>query len=171
MAAKKKSKKAAEKKDALKDKLVAVHTSVATHRERPEEENSDTSYMKGPILLRGKMVPAHTTSGNLLAPEHDTNWLHEDPWRVLRIQAEFVEGFGALAELGPAISIFGSARLGEGHPDGIDYWTRFVAALANAGYDGVLSIEHEDEARPRLDGVIDSIRILQAAIAAQTTPA
>lgn len=61
--------------------------------------------------------------------------------------------------------------LGEGHPDGIDYWTRFVAALANAGYDGVLSIEHEDEARPRLDGVIDSIRILQAAIAAQTTPA
>ena len=110
MAARKKSKKAAEKKDALKDKLVAVHTSVATHRERPEEENPDTSYMKGPILLRGKMVPAHTTSGNLLAPEHDTNWLHEDPWRVLRIQAEFVDGFGALAELGPAIAVFGSAR-------------------------------------------------------------
>jgi uncharacterized protein (TIGR00730 family) len=29
---------------------------------------------------------------------------------VLRIQSEFVEGFGALAELGPAISVFGSAR-------------------------------------------------------------
>jgi uncharacterized protein (TIGR00730 family) len=29
---------------------------------------------------------------------------------VLRIQAEFVEGFGSLAELGPAISVFGSAR-------------------------------------------------------------
>lgn len=116
MAAKKKSKKAAEKKDALKDKLVAVHTSVATHRERLEEENPDTSYMKGPILLRGKMVPAHTTSGNLLAPEHDTNWLHEDPWRVLRIQAEFVDGFGALAELGPAIAVFGSARTPEDDP-------------------------------------------------------
>ncbi len=35
---------------------------------------------------------------------------HHDYWRVLRIQAEFVEGFGALAELGPAIAVFGSAR-------------------------------------------------------------
>jgi hypothetical protein len=33
-----------------------------------------------------------------------------DPWRVLRIQAEFVEGFDTLAGLGPAVSIFGSAR-------------------------------------------------------------
>ena len=38
------------------------------------------------------------------------DWVHTDPWRVLRIQAEFVEGFGALAELGPAVSVFGSAR-------------------------------------------------------------
>jgi uncharacterized protein (TIGR00730 family) len=36
--------------------------------------------------------------------------VHTDPWRVLRMQAEFVEGFGALAELGPAIAVFGSAR-------------------------------------------------------------
>ena len=36
--------------------------------------------------------------------------MHSDPWRVLRIQAEFVEGFGTLAELGPAIGVFGSAR-------------------------------------------------------------
>jgi uncharacterized protein (TIGR00730 family) len=36
--------------------------------------------------------------------------VHTDPWRVLRIQSEFVDGFGALAELGPAVSIFGSAR-------------------------------------------------------------
>ena len=36
--------------------------------------------------------------------------MHTDPWRVLRIQSEFIEGFGTLAELGPAISVFGSAR-------------------------------------------------------------
>lgn len=36
---------------------------------------------------------------------------------MLRIQSEFVEGFGALAELGPAISIFGSARTKPDHPD------------------------------------------------------
>ena len=41
---------------------------------------------------------------------------HTDYWRVLRIQAEFVEGFGALAELGPAIGVFGSARTPADHP-------------------------------------------------------
>jgi uncharacterized protein (TIGR00730 family) len=35
---------------------------------------------------------------------------HSDPWRALRILSEFVEGFDALSQLGPAISIFGSAR-------------------------------------------------------------
>lgn len=39
-----------------------------------------------------------------------------DPWRVLRIMGEFVEGFETLAELGPAVSIFGSARTQPGDP-------------------------------------------------------
>jgi uncharacterized protein (TIGR00730 family) len=56
-------------------------------------------------------VPAKTTDQRLLDERGPTSWLHQDPWRVLRIQSEFVEGFGALAELGPAISVFGSARL------------------------------------------------------------
>ncbi|HMR48163.1 MAG TPA: TIGR00730 family Rossman fold protein [Arachnia sp.] len=38
------------------------------------------------------------------------DWGNRDPWRVLRIQSEFVEGFDALRNLPPAISIFGSAR-------------------------------------------------------------
>ena len=42
--------------------------------------------------------------------------MHTDPWRVLRIQSEFVEGFGALADLGPAVSVFGSARTKPGSP-------------------------------------------------------
>ncbi len=33
-----------------------------------------------------------------------------DPWRVMRIQGEFVEGFEAMSKLGPAVSIFGSSR-------------------------------------------------------------
>ena len=41
---------------------------------------------------------------------------HHDYWRVLRIQAEFVEGFGSLAELGPAIAVFGSARTRPDNP-------------------------------------------------------
>lgn len=37
---------------------------------------------------------------------------HSDTWRVLRITGEFVSGFDALAEVGPAVTIFGSARVG-----------------------------------------------------------
>ena len=65
---------------------------------------------KGPIRLRGDQVKAGTTDQRLLDSRGPTDWVHTDPWRVLRIQSEFVEGFGALAELGPAVSIFGSAR-------------------------------------------------------------
>lgn len=64
-------------------------------------------------MMRGSMIPQDNTMANLLRPEQSTDWLHMDPWRVLRIQAEFVDGFGALAELGPAVSIFGSARVRE----------------------------------------------------------
>ena len=34
----------------------------------------------------------------------------QDPWRIFRIMAEFVEGFEELAKIGPAVTIFGSAR-------------------------------------------------------------
>ena len=67
-------------------------------------------YHTGPVTLRGSQVPASTTDQRLLDSRGPTDWLHADPWRVMRIQSEFVEGFGALAELGPAVSVFGSAR-------------------------------------------------------------
>ena len=66
---------------------------------------------KGPVVLRRSQVDSGTTTDQrLLDSRGPSDWLHADPWRVLRIQAEFVEGFGALAELGPAVSVFGSAR-------------------------------------------------------------
>ena len=74
------------------------------------------TYHRGPVIMRGPMIPSSTTSANLLAPDSDTDWLHMDPWRVLRIQAEFVDGFGALAELGPAVTVFGSARTATDDP-------------------------------------------------------
>jgi uncharacterized protein (TIGR00730 family) len=52
----------------------------------------------------------------LLQGGSDPAFLHTDPWRALRILSEFVEGFDALARCGRAVSIFGSARLGEAHP-------------------------------------------------------
>lgn len=44
----------------------------------------------------------------LESPQEDVT--HSDLWRVLRIQAEFVSGFGTLAGTGKAIAVFGSAR-------------------------------------------------------------
>ncbi|WP_193104281.1 TIGR00730 family Rossman fold protein [Brachybacterium sp. FME24] len=79
----------------------------------PEERDR---HRKGPITLSGSQRPARTTDQRLLEEDAPGDWVHSDPWRVMRIQSEFVEGFGALAELGPAISIFGSARIGQEHP-------------------------------------------------------
>ncbi|MFW6154091.1 MAG: TIGR00730 family Rossman fold protein [Planctomycetota bacterium] len=46
----------------------------------------------------------------------DASFVREDPWRVFRIMAEFVEGFEIMSEIGPAVSIFGSARTPKGAP-------------------------------------------------------
>jgi hypothetical protein len=43
-------------------------------------------------------------------PYADVSFLESDAWRALRIMGEFIDGFDALARLGPAVSIFGSAR-------------------------------------------------------------
>ncbi|BFO15054.1 hypothetical protein SHKM778_14420 [Streptomyces sp. KM77-8] len=73
-------------------------------KQPPEEQRL------GPVLRRRGQVQASTTDQRLLDERAPTDWVHTDPWRVLRIQSEFIEGFGTLAELPPAISVFGSAR-------------------------------------------------------------
>ena len=84
-------------------------------------------------MLRRKQVPRSTTDQRLLDQRGASDWVHTDPWRVLRIQAEFVEGFGLLAELPRAVSVFGSART---RPDDPDYVAgmRLGRALAGAGF-------------------------------------
>ena len=42
------------------------------------------------------------------------NFIREDPWRIFRIMAEFVDSFQTLSQVGPAVTIFGSART---HPN------------------------------------------------------
>ena len=85
------------------------------------------------MVLRREMVPTSTTDQRLLDGRGPSDWVHTDPWRVLRIQAEFVEGFGALSELGAAVSVFGSARTPRDHPD-YELGERIGRALAEAGF-------------------------------------
>ncbi len=95
--------------------------------------NSRRVRRQGPVTLRGKQVPATTTDQRLLDRRGPSDWVHTDPWRVMRIQAEFVEGFGLLAELGVAVSIFGSARSKRGAPD-YELATGIATGLSEAGY-------------------------------------
>ncbi|MGH3869911.1 MAG: TIGR00730 family Rossman fold protein [Pseudonocardiaceae bacterium] len=112
---------------------MSVDGSPESHRnsgydERPLERQ------RGPVVLRrSRRHEATTTDQRLLDSRGPSDWVHTDPWRVLRIQAEFVEGFGALAELPRAVTVFGSARTGRDHPE---YATgrALGAALAAAGF-------------------------------------
>jgi uncharacterized protein (TIGR00730 family) len=82
---------------------------------RPAPETRDAPRVngirhKGPLELRRKQAEVTMSDQTLLDTKGPGQFIHTDPWRVLRIQSEFVEGFGALADLGPAVSVFGSAR-------------------------------------------------------------
>ncbi len=75
-----------------------------------EDYTAGPSKQRGRTTMRRRAFQRSTTDQRLLDSRGPSDWVHTDPWRVMRIQSEFVEGFGALAELGPAISVFGSAR-------------------------------------------------------------
>ncbi|MFI9011333.1 TIGR00730 family Rossman fold protein [Actinosynnema sp. NPDC053489] len=96
--------------------------------EHPKEKQ------RGPVVLRrGRRDELTTTDQRLLDSRGHSDWVHTDPWRVLRIQAEFVEGFGALAEVPSAVTVFGSARTGRDHPE-YEIGRKLGGALAEAGF-------------------------------------
>jgi uncharacterized protein (TIGR00730 family) len=77
----------------------------------------------GRVVLRGRgveLVRLHDrgqmADERLLRRPPRPAFLDSDPWRVLRILGEFVDGIDELAVLGPAVTVFGSARFDEGTP-------------------------------------------------------
>ncbi|WP_326720824.1 MULTISPECIES: TIGR00730 family Rossman fold protein [unclassified Streptomyces] len=97
-------------------------------KRRPPEEQR-----LGPVLRRRDQVQASTTDQRLLDAGGPSDWVHTDPWRVLRIQSEFIEGFGTLAELPPAISVFGSART-KAHSPEYEAGVALGRGLVEAGF-------------------------------------
>ncbi len=67
------------------------------------------------VIRRSRSDEAVTADQRLLDQDNG-DWRNQDPWRVMRIQSEFVDGFENLADVGPAISVFGSARTTADHP-------------------------------------------------------
>ena len=75
-----------------------------------------TERRQGAVVLRGQAREEVPTADEVLLGSDGDEWASKDPWRVLRIQAEFVEGFDPLHGLPAAVSIFGSARTASTDP-------------------------------------------------------
>src|ERR1700754_4055123 len=100
----------------------------SSDRKQPEQKQ------RGPVVLRREYRnESSTTDQRLLDSRGPSDWVHTDPWRGLRIKAEFVEGFGMLAELPRAVTVFGSARTSSDHPE-YAQGQELGAALAKAGF-------------------------------------
>ncbi len=65
---------------------------------------------KESYLNRGVRLGRATEDEQLLSAQPEGDFRKTDPWRVMRIQSEFIDGFDALSDLGRAVTIFGSAR-------------------------------------------------------------
>lgn len=99
-----------------------------------QDEPNDRRRQKereGPATAPGKS----TQDEQLLSrsPEALPSFTETDTWRVLRIMGEFVEGFDTLAQLGPAVTLFGSARVRAGNPQ-YEAAVEVARLLGEAGY-------------------------------------
>src|SRR6266508_1070397 len=94
-------------------------TDPSIHPDRPPESQ------RGPVVMRRKQVQSSTSEQRLLDSRGPTDWVHTDPWRVLRIQSEFIEGFGKLAGAGYAVitgggpGVMEAANKGASQADGV----------------------------------------------------
>jgi uncharacterized protein (TIGR00730 family) len=100
----------------------------------PRKKN-EPERRRGAVVVRGGHDPDKTTEDQKLLRSREpiAGFQETDTWRTLRIMGEFVEGFDALADVGPAVSIFGSARIGRRNR----YYVaarRLSAALAKQGF-------------------------------------
>src|SRR6266705_1426749 len=97
----------------------------AEHRDNADRRRA------GRLVVPREQAPADRSLLERSAIEELSH--HADPWRVLRILSEFVEGFDALNEVGPAVTVFGSARAKDDDP----YYRageQLGRALANRGF-------------------------------------
>jgi uncharacterized protein (TIGR00730 family) len=94
--------------------------------------SQEQEHRKGRVTAKGDERLRQADEG-LLQRQEDPSFVHTDPWRVLRIMGEFVDGFDMLARIGMAVTVFGSARIKEGSPY-YDAAREVGRGLAERGY-------------------------------------
>jgi uncharacterized protein (TIGR00730 family) len=107
------------------------HPSIVTDKPDRRRSGRITIRPDARQLAGGRMT--RTEDEALLQSPTRPEFLDSDPWRSLRILSEFVEGFDALAGVGPAVSVFGSARTKADHPH-YAMARELGRMLAEAGY-------------------------------------
>ena len=76
------------------------------------EERRTHERRVGRVTTKGRAEERmRSADEGLLQRQEDPGFVHTDPWRVLRIMGEFVDGFDVLARVGLAVTVFGSARI------------------------------------------------------------
>src|SRR6266480_4401214 len=87
------------------------------------------------VVIDDSIRPAPVTEDEKLLqqPGPRTDFTRTDPWRVMRIMGEFIEGFDTLASVDKAVTIFGSARIGPDDPH-YDAAMETARLLAEAGF-------------------------------------
>jgi uncharacterized protein (TIGR00730 family) len=93
-------------------KLVQVPRPPGQSSRRPSFNVGSAAGPTEDERLLNRSMPADPAP---LVPELGA-FTHSDFWRILRIQGEFVHGINALAEIGAAVAVFGSARFGRENP-------------------------------------------------------
>ena len=127
-------------------------------------ERSPDEKQRGPVVLRRERRNEPTTTDQrLLDSRGPSDWVHTDPWRVLRIQAEFVEGFGSLAEVPRAVTVFGSARTARDHPEyaiGRELGAALGIPAVNYG-PGDPNLAHTREEHVDVRRILDAVGVLR----------
>ena len=126
---------AAESREGLRERTEAGHLAVG----RTPPSQKDGARQSGPRRVEVDQsirdyVPPMTEDAKLLQTSSPgVDFTRTDPWRVLRITSELIEGFDTFADIGRGVSIFGSARTSPEDPQ-YGQAQEVARLLAQAGF-------------------------------------
>jgi uncharacterized protein (TIGR00730 family) len=117
----------------IRDRVGDVVTVEAMVNKRGPSAGGRPERHQGAVTLRREAIRQTTADQRLLDSRARADWKQKDAWRALRILSEFIDGFDTLADLPPAVCVFGSARAKPGSQE-CTVAEQLGGALAQAGF-------------------------------------